>query len=258
MKITTIVYVTALAAAVFATRADAEQLGILQATLAEPNQKTREVSTGELRRILADRSAIVLDTRSREEFDAGHIPGARHVDAPASERIAAVTRLLNGDKTAALILYCNGPFCQASRRFADDLIAANFTNVRRFQLGIPIWRALGGPTEIELQGIARIYGVDRTAVFIDVRSAEEFSKQTIPGARNLRPDTLGATIKAMMAGQLKDAPLPLDDFNRRIVLVGADGPQARKMAEAMSTRPWHNVAYYPGSIETLMPRLRAK
>ena len=94
-------------------------------------------------------------------------------------------------------------------------------------------------------------------MFIDVRSAEEFSKRTIPGARNLRPDTLDATIKAMMSGQLKDAPLPLDDFNRRIVLVGADS-SARTMAKAMSTRPWHNVAYYPGTIETLMPRLGIK
>lgn len=259
MKITTVVYLTALAAvAAIAPRADAEQLGILQATLAETNQKTSEVSTGELRRILDDRSAIVLDTRSREEFDAGHIPGARHVDAPPSEKIAAVSRLLNGDKTAALVLYCNGPFCQASRRFADGLVAASFTNVRRYQLGIPVWRALGGPVEIELEGITRIYGVDRTAVFIDVRGAEEFSKKTIPGARNLRPDILGATIKTMMSGQLKDAPLPLDDFNRRIVLVGADGSEARKMADAMSTRPWHNVAYYSGTIETLMPRLGVK
>ena len=141
-----------------------------------------------------------------------------------------------------------------SRRFADDLVAASFRNDRRYQLGIPVWRALGGPTEIELEGITRVYGVDRTAVFIDVRSAEQFSKRTIPGARNLTPDTLGATIKAMMSGQLKDAPLPLDDFNRRIVLVGADASQARNMATAMSARPWHSVAYYPGSIEAHMPR----
>ena len=258
MKITTALYLTALAVALFATRADAEQLNIMQATLAELNEKTSEVSTGELRRILADGSATVLDTRSREEFAADHIPGARHIDVPPGERIAAITRLVNGDKAAALILYCNGPFCQASRRFADELVAANFTNVRRYQLGIPVWRALGGPMEIELEGIIRIYGVDRTAVFIDVRASEEFSKRSIPGARNLRPDTLDATIKAMMSGGLKDAPLPLDDFNRRVVLVGGDGLQARKMAEAMSNRPWHNVAYYSGTIETLTTRLGVK
>jgi hypothetical protein len=91
-----------------------------------------------------------------------------------------------------------------------------------------------------------------------VRSAEDFSKGTIPGARNLRPDNLAATIKQMMSGQLKDAPLPLDDFNRRIVLVGRDAAQARKMAEAMSRRPWHNVAFFPDSIETLSARLEVK
>jgi rhodanese-related sulfurtransferase len=246
------------AVAVFTTSSRAEQVGILQATLAETNQKTGEVSTEELRGILADGSATILDTRAREEFEAGHIPGARHIDAPPNERIAAVARLVNGDKSAALVLYCNGPYCQASRRFADELVAAHFTKVRRYQLGIPIWRALGGPTAIELAGITRIYGVDRTAVFIDVRSAEDFSKGTIPGARNLRPDNLAATIKQMMSGQLKDAPLPLDDFNRRIVLVGRDAAQARKMAEAMSTRPWHNVAFFPDSIETLSARLEVK
>jgi 3-mercaptopyruvate sulfurtransferase SseA len=76
--------------ATFTAPASAQQAGILQATLAETNQKTGEISTGELRQILADRSATVIDTRAREEFDASHIPGARHIDAPPSERINAV------------------------------------------------------------------------------------------------------------------------------------------------------------------------
>ncbi len=52
--------------------AHADSLDIHQATLAEANQKTQEVSTEQLRRILADGNAIVLDTRTRAEFDAGH------------------------------------------------------------------------------------------------------------------------------------------------------------------------------------------
>src|SRR6186997_2569801 len=78
--------------------ARAENLGILQATLAEANQKTAEVSTEQLRRILADGSAILLDTRSRAEFDAGHIPGARNLGVPAAEQVAAVARLVEGNK----------------------------------------------------------------------------------------------------------------------------------------------------------------
>jgi rhodanese-related sulfurtransferase len=120
-----------------------------------------EVSTEELRRILADGTAIVIDARPRAEFDAGHIPGARVVDEPSDDQIAAVERLTKGNKGAALVVYCNGPYCQASRRLADRLVAAGFTNVRRYQLGMPVWRALGGPTVIELNGIVRIFKADR-------------------------------------------------------------------------------------------------
>ena len=55
---------------------------IYEATLAEPNQKTQEVSTEVVRRILAEGSAIVLDTRKRSEYVAGHIPGANATALP--------------------------------------------------------------------------------------------------------------------------------------------------------------------------------
>lgn len=232
------------------TAVRAENLGILQATLAETNQKTAEVSTEQLRRILTDGSAIVLDTRTRAEFDAGHIPGARNLDAPAAEQVATVGRLVSGDKNVALVLYCNGPFCQASRRLAEQLAAAGFINVRRYQLGIPVWRALGGPTAIEIGGITRIFGVDRTAVFIDARPASDFAKGSVAGAHN-------APTEDVVSGKVK-VPLPEDDFNRRIILFGRDATQALQLAELLSKRPWHNVSYFPGSFDTLMAAFAGK
>ncbi len=188
--------------------ASAQGGNVYQATLAEPGQKAQEVSTEEVRRILADGSAIVLDARKRSEYVAGHIPGARNLDALPEAVVDTVERLVSGNKSKALVLYCNGPFCQASRRLSEQLIAAGFANVRRYQLGIPIWRALGGPTEIELEGILRIFNVDRTAVFFDVRSPEEFARQSLSGAHNVPADQLAS-------GVLDKAPLPLDDFNTR-------------------------------------------
>jgi rhodanese-related sulfurtransferase len=231
--------------------ADAEGGNILQATLMEPGARTGEVSTEQLRQILADGSAIVVDTRPRAEFDAGHIPGAHVIDAPADQQIAAVDRLVSGNKAAALVLYCNGPYCQASRRMADRLTGAGFTNVRRYQLGMPVWRALGGPTVVEIDGVRRILKLDKSAVFIDARPADAFAKGSLPGAYNVTSATLDGTIKGMMSGEGHSAPLPLDDFNRRVVLFGQDGAQARKLADAMSKRPWHNVEYFPGSYEEL-------
>jgi rhodanese-related sulfurtransferase len=227
--------------------ASAQAGNIYQATLSETNQRTQEVSTEQMRRILADGSAIVLDTRKRSEYVAGHIPGARNLDAPPAAVATAVEALVSGDKSKTLVLYCNGPFCQASRRVSEQLVAAGFTNVRRYQLGIPIWRALGGPTEVELEGIVRIFNVDRTAVFFDARSPEEFAKGSLPGAHNV-PLTL--------SGALEKAALPKDDFNTRIVLFGRDAAQARALADALSKSPWHNVMYFPGNFESLRAAIK--
>jgi len=180
---------------------------VFQATLGEANAKTPEVGTEELRRILADGSAVVL--------------------------------------------YCNGQFCQASRRLSEHLLAAGFTNVRRYQLGIPIWRALNGPVEIELEGILRIFNVDGTAVFFDGRDAEEFSRGSLSGAHNVPIDKLGN-------GALEIAPLPRDDFNTRVILFGRDGAQARRLADLIGKTPYQNVSYYPGAFETLAAAIRSK
>jgi rhodanese-related sulfurtransferase len=228
--------------------ASAQGGSIYQATLAETDQKTQEVSTEQMRRILTDGSAMILDARPRAEYVAGHIPGARNLDAPPGAAVAAVERLINEDKSKPLVLYCNGPFCLQSRRLGDQLVAAGFSNVRRYQLGIPIWRALGGPTEIELEGIVRIFNVDRTALYFDARSPEEFAKGSLPGAHNVPADPV--------ARDALEKAMPRDDFNRRIVLFGRDAAQARTLADVLSKRPWHNVTYFPGTFESLRAAIK--
>ncbi len=222
----------------------AQNNSILHATLVETAARTQEVSTDELRRLLAARSAIVIDTRGRVEFEAGHIPDAVSLDAPAAEHVTAVGRLAGDDKKKALVLYCNGPFCQASRRLGDQLVEAGYTNVRRYQLGIPVWRALGGPTAIELGGIKRAVAGDQLLVLVDARPADAFTKGSLPRARS-------APVDDVLSGKLKKIDLPEDDFNRRIVLFGRDGEDARRLADFMATRPWHNVMYFPGTFAEL-------
>lgn len=217
---------------------------IYDATVETAEQSAPEVSTSELRRILRERSAIVIDTRTRLQFEAGHIPGARDLDAPPEAQVAAIKELVNGRPHLMLVLYCNGPHCKASRRLAEQLMAAGFTNVRRYQLGMAVWRALGGPTAIELGGVKRIITADRTAVFIDARSPDEFAQISLPGARNLPPDDASSL-------PFEQLPLPDDDFNRRIVLFGRDAAQALQLAEVLRERPWQNVSYFPGTFQAL-------
>lgn len=222
---------------------------IAQATLAETGAKTPEVSTEAMRGLIAEGRSIVIDTRSRAEFEAGHIPGAVNAEGP--DQVAAVLRLTGGDKTKALVLYCNGPFCQASRRLGEQLADAGFTNVKRYQLGMPVWRALGGPTVVELGGVRRIAVGDKLAVYVDARPADLFAKGSLPHA-------VSAPVEDVLSGKLKKIDLPEDDFNRRIVLFGRDGADARKLADYMGKRPWHNVMYFPGLFAELSGGLAAK
>jgi rhodanese-related sulfurtransferase len=227
---------------------------ILQATIGEQNQKTAEVSTADVRRILADGSAILLDTRKRAEYVAGHIAGAKNVappqGAPESAYVKAVEELVGGDKGKALVLYCNGPNCQASKQLSEQLVGAGFSNVRRYQLGLPMWRTMSGPVEIELEGVLRIYKVDQTAVFFDGRSAEEFAKKSLPGTHNVPADKVKAE-------GLRGAPTPSNDFNTRIVLFGRDGAQARVLADALGKTAMQNVSYFPGTFEELAASVKA-
>ena len=89
-----------------------------------------------------------------------HIPGAPDVSAkpgvPRSEYVSDVAEIgcvVGPDKSTPIVLYCNGPFCGKSKRLSAELVKAGYTHVRRYQLEIPVWRALGGLSEIELEGL---------------------------------------------------------------------------------------------------------
>ena len=166
---------TALAFLVLAGQGRVLATDITQATLDE-SSPTSDISTAEMRRIVKDGSAIIIDTRTVAEFEAGHLPSARLVERTSKVHVEAVEKITGGNKTAKLALYCNGPFCQASRTLADELVKAGYTNVVRYQLGLPVWRALGGPVVIERNGVARVVKADQTAILIDTRPARQFAQ----------------------------------------------------------------------------------
>ena len=234
-------------------------MNIQQATLMESDQKTPEISTEELRKVLAEKRATVFDARPFKEYAVSHIPGAANVSAkpgvPISlyvSDVAEIGRVVQDNKAAPLVLYCNGSFCGKSKRLAEELLAAGYTNVRRYQLGIPVWRALGGITEIEPEGAQYVRENDRTAVWIDAREPEEFRAKSIPNARNL---PLTGVKPGKDVGEVKkakdDGRLPMEDHNTRIIVFGRDGAQAKAVAEALAREAFHNVSYFAGPFERL-------
>jgi rhodanese-related sulfurtransferase len=252
-RVSTVLSLVMLAATVHAQTSP----GVLQATLMETDQKTPEISTDALQRILKDGSATVFDVRPPLEYAMSHIPGALNVAAKPGvsmslyvSDVAEIGRVLKGDKTRPIVLYCNGPFCGKSKRVATELLDAGYTNVRRYQLGIPVWRALGGVTQVEPDGVRRVVGSDRTAVLIDAREAAEFKAGSIANARNLPRSGLkpGKDVGEVKAAK-DDGRLPMEDHNTRIIVFGATTAQARAVAEAIANEAFHNVSFFDGDVE---------
>lgn len=228
-----------------------------RAVLGEPNQPTAEVSTDELRRILAERTAFVFDARPHREFAISHIPGALNVAAkpgvPIStyvSDVAEIGRVVKDDRKAGIVVYCNGPYCGKSKRLADELVAAGYTNVRRYQLGIPVWRALGGVTEIEPDGLRHVVENDKTVVLIDTREAAAFAAGTLTNARNIpRSGVLEGKDVGEVRRAKDDGRLPMEDHNTRIVVFGENVAAATYVAEALAREAFHNVSYFAGTIQ---------
>jgi rhodanese-related sulfurtransferase len=173
--------------------------------------------------------------------------------------VAEIGRLVRDNKSAPLVLYCNGPHCGKSKRLAAELRAAGYTDVRRYQLGIPTWRAAGEVCEAELDGIRHILANDGTAVVIDARESPAFAKGSLRGARNI-PRSL--VLEAKDTGEVRrakdDGRLPMEDHNTRVVVIGADGASARYVAEALAREAFHNVTYFPGEFATVSTALNGR
>jgi rhodanese-related sulfurtransferase/DNA-binding transcriptional ArsR family regulator len=95
------------------------------------------IDAGELRARILDGSAIVIDVRPREEFEAAHLPGALSI--PLSELEQRLAKL---PKRKEIIVYCRGPYCVLAVE-AVRILRASGRRARRLEDGVREWRARG-------------------------------------------------------------------------------------------------------------------
>ena len=81
----------------------------------------------------SEKDRIILDVRSREEYDQGHIPGA--ILIPDTEIEAKAADLLP-DKDQLILVYCRSG--RRSKLAAQSLADLGYTNIREFG-GILDW-----------------------------------------------------------------------------------------------------------------------
>ncbi len=124
--------------------------GVAESRLAELKEIARNlpgrqdanvVSRDEVKGLIKG-SAVLLDVRPRQEFDAGHLRGA--INIPIDE---LPDRLSELPPESRVITYCRGEYCL----FADEaaeFLRANGYDVARLEGGWPEWQVEGRPVKI--------------------------------------------------------------------------------------------------------------
>jgi rhodanese-related sulfurtransferase/DNA-binding transcriptional ArsR family regulator len=120
---------------------------LAESRLAEVQQVTRQyldrrgalepVDNDELVRRVRAGEVTLIDVRPREEYVAGHIPGA--ISVPLAELPG---RLRHLPRRQAVVAYCRGPYCVMALD-AVDLLRRKGIRAHRLEQGVAEWRAQG-------------------------------------------------------------------------------------------------------------------
>jgi molybdopterin/thiamine biosynthesis adenylyltransferase/rhodanese-related sulfurtransferase len=106
-------------------------------------QQVAEIDPADVRRQL-DNGAVVIDVRESEEFESGHLPGAKHVPRGYLE-----SRIENAvaDRDAHVVLYCaSGQRSALAAHTLEQLLG--YSNVESMTGGITLWKDRGYEVEV--------------------------------------------------------------------------------------------------------------
>lgn len=91
-------------------------------------------------RIAEDIGLHVWNVTTDQYFKGEVIPGSRHIPV---DRLPEALKKASVAKDAAIVVYCAGPKCPASKSAAEQLAALGYTDVAKFAGGIEEWKQAG-------------------------------------------------------------------------------------------------------------------
>lgn len=107
----------------------------------QERKKMRTITRDELKKKFDnDDDFVLLEALSRDEFEKGHLPNARHLPPEKAKEKASQ---LIPNKTTPVVAYCSGPDCDASLKTARTLHEMGYENVRRYEGGKAEWKQAG-------------------------------------------------------------------------------------------------------------------
>lgn len=94
---------------------------------------------------LFDRGVAFIDVRKNSDWDAGRIPGARHIELKKKYDEASLGSVVSKDKE--VVIYCNGTSCLRSSKASAKAVGWGYKKVYYFRGGLPAWQVAGFPVE---------------------------------------------------------------------------------------------------------------
>ncbi|MHA2294363.1 MAG: rhodanese-like domain-containing protein, partial [Candidatus Hodarchaeales archaeon] len=105
----------------------------------------KKISISKLQELMAhDSELIILDVRTFQAYQAGHITGAMSV--PLHEISRNASKIPRNKKIA---VYCQNALCSMSTQAVLELQNLGFQNIHKLDGGFDEWKVIGHPIKIE-------------------------------------------------------------------------------------------------------------
>jgi len=206
----------------------------------------RFVTPEDLRRLVERReqeNIVILDVRTAEEYEAGHVAGA--VWAPGGQAVQATDEYV-AVRAASIVLVCDG--LVRSVLTASWLMRMGYPSVAALSGGLQAWMEAGGavetghPANVPAGWEAARAAVETVApgpleatVILSVDPSDAYAREHVPGAAWLCRSRLEVRAEAM-----------LPDRNAPVVLTCADGLQSTLAAATLARLGYRRVKVLEG------------
>lgn len=89
-------------------------------------------------------SVVIIDVRTSQEYQAGHIPGAISQPSASDKKHDNVLGDIKSASGRAVVVYCACPYDTASRMIVTAAVAKGYSRVTYLRGGVSAWLIVGG------------------------------------------------------------------------------------------------------------------
>jgi rhodanese-related sulfurtransferase len=105
--------------------------------IAKKGKAYKTVTLVQVKRLLSERKGILFDARNPEEFQKGHIKGAKNIPALGTEQY--IEQIITIPSDTLIVIYCNNRDCHLGNMLADFLSVMKFNNLYLYEEGWDGW-----------------------------------------------------------------------------------------------------------------------